>query len=158
MLSWQHQHQHPSFFQLPDKALSSPQLCLSHLHRQLSGTNLLFSFSHQGRGKEICNRWCWAQPATAGLNKPQTPPAALLLLFFTRFPPSLSPLLNLFFFFLFVWWRWITESLIHRVVRAFLVPIRGAPVTSGEACFSCEFNRLISHGGGRVLFSLFSFL
>jgi hypothetical protein len=29
----------------------------------------LFSFSHQGREKEICNRWCWTQLATVGLNK-----------------------------------------------------------------------------------------
>jgi hypothetical protein len=90
----------------------------------------LFSFSHQGREKEICNRWCWTQLATAGLNKPETPPAALLplLLFFTRFPPLH---VSTFFFFFFVFWRWITESHIHRVVRAFLVPIRGAPVTCG---------------------------
>lgn len=68
-----------SFTRQTDKALSSPRFLLSHLHRKLyslslsrfadSETNLLFSFSHQGREKEICNRWCWTQLATAGLNK-----------------------------------------------------------------------------------------
>ena len=149
-----------------DKALSSPRFLLSHLHRQLSPLSLsfcrfrnqsvVFFFSSRKRERDmqsvVLNPTCYCR-AQQGLDTSCSSPPPPAIPYKVS---SFSPCLNFFFSFSLCW-RWITESHIHRVVRAFLVPIRGAPVTCGEAYLAvpCEFDRLLSHGGGQVFFLSF---
>ncbi|KAJ6706698.1 FIXATION PROTEIN putative EXPRESSED-RELATED [Salix purpurea] len=79
MLSWQHQH--PSFFQLPDKALSSPQLSLPSPSTALRNKSVVFFFSSRKRERDmqsvVLNPTCYCRAQQTPDTSCSSPPAIL---------------------------------------------------------------------------------